>query len=92
MLYAAKCYWPGVSETELDGLAARAREAGTRSSRAGVAYLGSLLFSDDELVLCMFEGPSKGAVKDVSERAGIPCERLMNSIWVQPSPRREKPQ
>jgi hypothetical protein len=43
-------------------------------------------------VLCMFEGPSKGAVKDVSERAGIPCERLMNSIWVQPSPRREKPQ
>jgi hypothetical protein len=80
MLYAAKCYWPGVSETELEPIAARA----TRPAEDGVNYLGSLMFRDDELVLCLFEGPSRAAVKHASERAGIPCERLMDSIWLAP--------
>lgn len=82
MLYAAKCYWPGVTETELQQVGARATEGDSRSARDGVAYLGSLLFSEDELVLCLFEGPSRAAVKHASEHAGIPCERLMNSIWL----------
>jgi hypothetical protein len=84
MLYAAKCYWPGVTQTELEHVSARATRAETRSRDDGVAYLGSLLFSDDDLVLCLFEGPSRTAVKNASERAGIPCERLMDSVWLQP--------
>jgi Protein of unknown function (DUF4242) len=82
MLYAAKCYWPGVTETELEQVVARVADGGSRSGRDGVAYLGSLLFSGDDLVLCLFEGPSRAAVKHASERAGIPCERLMDSIWL----------
>ena len=82
MLYAAKCYWPGVTETDLEHVAER---ADARASRDGVAYLGSLLFSADDLVLCLFEGPSRGAVKHASERAGIPCERLMDSVWLKPN-------
>ncbi len=84
MLYAAKCYWPGVSESQLEQVAARATQDGSRSDRDGVRYLGALLFSDDDLVLCLFEGPSRATVKHASEHAGIPCERLMNSIWVRP--------
>jgi hypothetical protein len=87
MLYAAKCYWPGVTETELEHVSARATLAETRSSDDGVAYLGSLLFSDDDLVLCLFEGPSRAAAKRASERAGIPCERLMNSVRLGSDPR-----
>jgi hypothetical protein len=84
MLYAAKCYWPGVTESEVRRAGARAAE-GTRSShRDGVDYLGSLLFANDELVLCLFEGPSRTAVTRATEDAGIPCERLMNSIWIKP--------
>jgi hypothetical protein len=51
-------------------------------SRTGspVAYLGSILFPDDELVLCLFESPSRAAVMEANERAGIPCERIMESI------------
>ena len=90
MLYAAKCYWPGVSETELEQLAARATLGDTRSSDNDVAYLGSLLFFADELVLCLFEGPSRAAVKRASDRAGIPCERLMDSIWLDPNRRAVK--
>ena len=84
MLYAAKWQWPGASQTELDHVAAR---AGSRSALDSVANLGSLLFSDDDLVLCLFEGPSRAAAKRASERAGIPCERLMNSVRLGSDPR-----
>jgi hypothetical protein len=84
MVYAAKCYWPGVTEQELARAAARAVSEAARVSRAGtaVAYVGSLLFADDELVLCLFESPVRAAVKETYEHARIPCERLMESIWL----------
>jgi hypothetical protein len=82
MLYAAKGYWPGVTEIALEQVAGRAARGGRRSSGVGVSYLGSLLFSADELVLCLFGGTSRTAVKHASERLGIPCERLMDSLWL----------
>jgi hypothetical protein len=84
MLYAAKCYSPGVSQSELDQVATRALKAGSQPGQGDVAYRGSLLFSDDDLVLCLFEGPSHTAVKRASEQAGIPCERVMQSVWLEP--------
>ena len=84
MLYAAKCYWPGVTETELDLVAARAAKTGSRPIPDDVFYIGSLLFAGDDLVLCLFEGPSRTAVKHASELAGIPCERLMDAVWLKP--------
>ena len=84
MLYAAKCYWPGVAETDLERVAERADRAGPASRSNTVTYLGSLLFSDDDLVLCLFQGPSRAAVIQASDRLGIPCERLMDSAWLGP--------
>ena len=84
MLYAAKCYWPGVTEDELERAAASATREAHKASQTGtpIAYLGSLLFPHDQLVLCLFEGSSRTTVKQTAERAGIPCERLMQSIWL----------
>jgi hypothetical protein len=82
MLYAAKCYWPGVNRTVIEQVAARAAEAHFERERRDVAYRGSLLFSDDDLVLCLFEGPSRAAVKRASEQLRIPCERVMASVWL----------
>jgi hypothetical protein len=73
MVYAAKCYWPGITETELERRLADAGAAG---------YLGSLLFPDDDLVLCLFDARSRAAVQQASERVGIPCERIMASRWL----------
>jgi hypothetical protein len=75
MLYAAKCYWPGVSEHELAPVVSGAthREA---------VCLGALVFPDDDLVLCLFEAGSAAATRRASERAGIPCERVMASRWL----------
>jgi hypothetical protein len=80
VLYAAKCYWPGVTQADLEQVAARAGRAGL----AAGSYLGSLLFAADDLVLCLFHGPSRGAVIQASDRLGIPCERLMDSAWLGP--------
>ena len=84
MLYAAKCYWPGVSPSDLDEVAARAADADSGPGARHAEYRGSLLFSDDDLVLCLFEGPSRVAVKRASDRVGIPCERVMGSVWLAP--------
>ena len=82
MLYAAKCYWPGVTGTDVEQVAARAGWAGLAAGCNPVAYLGSLLFAGDDLVLCLFRGPSRAAVIQASDRLGIPCERLMDLAWL----------
>jgi hypothetical protein len=81
MLYAAKCYWPGVSRHELDVV-------GERVARAAAAYRGSLLFEGDELVLCLFEDASPAAVRSACEQAGVPCERVMTATWIETPTRR----
>jgi hypothetical protein len=81
MLYAAKCYWPGVTEADLQRVADRAVLA---TGTGTVSYLGSLLFAADDLVLCLFRGPSRAAVIQASDQLGIPAERLMDSTWLGP--------
>jgi len=91
MLYAAKCYWPGVTHADLDQLAARAQTE-SRSDDDGVAYLGSLLFSADDIVLCLLDGPSRAVVKHAGNRLRIPSERLIDSVWLgTPRPIRNGP-
>ena len=41
VLYAAKCYWPGVSETDIEQLAERATGARTPARHAGLTCFGS---------------------------------------------------
>jgi hypothetical protein len=42
------------------------------------------VFPRDELVLCIFESSSRKMVIRASDGAGIPCERLMESVWLRP--------
>jgi hypothetical protein len=87
---AAKCYWPGVTERAVALAAGRGAAEAEAVSRAEstVGYLGSILFPDDALVLCLFDAPSSAAVRRLAERAGIPCERVMNAQWM-PHPGRQ---
>jgi hypothetical protein len=81
MLYAAKCYWPGVTEADLQRVADR---AALTTGTSTVSYLGSLLFPADDLVLCLFQGPSRAAAIQASDQLGIPTERLMDMAWLDP--------
>jgi len=50
-----------------------------------------MLYAD--LVLCLFQGPTRAAVIQASDRLGIPCERLMEPEWLpqtSPSPKPAK--
>ena len=40
--------------------------------------------SADNLVLCLFQGPSRVAVLQAGDRLGIPRERLMDPLWLAP--------
>ena len=86
MLYAVKCYWPGVTHADLEQVAERAR-AGPGTGNGNVSYLGALLFAADDLVLCLFCGPTRAAVIEASERLGVPSERLMDAAWLGPDQR-----
>jgi Protein of unknown function (DUF4242) len=82
VLYTAKCFWPGVTEEELRRAAAR---AGSETGEAQTAFRGALYLPGDELVLCLFDSSSRVAVKRASERAGMPCERVIETVWVDPA-------
>jgi len=83
VLYTAKCFWPGVTEGELR-LAAGRTGAASRSLQA--TFRGALYLPDDELVLCLFDAASRLDAKQASERAGMPCERVMETVWVEVDP------
>jgi hypothetical protein len=81
MLYAAKCFWPGITEAELRAAAERA-QGDTEQPRA--VFRGALCLTGDQLALCLFESSTPAAVKRASEQAGIPCERVVETVWVSP--------
>jgi hypothetical protein len=80
MLYTAKCFWPGVTEGELRVAVARARSSGGPQA----TFRGALYLPGDQLVLCLFDSASAASVKGTSERAGMPCERVIETVWVGP--------
>jgi hypothetical protein len=86
-LYAAKCYWPGVTEGQVQQAAACAAAEAASGTASAIDYLGAILFPDDELVLCLFNAPTPPVVRRTAERAGIPCDRVMNSRWLPHPPR-----
>lgn len=76
----AECFWPGVTEADVEALDARIAASAEELSNSGqaVEYLGSILLREDEVVLCQFEGTAD-AVLEVACRAEIPFERLLGS-------------
>ena len=82
MLYAAKCFWPGLTEAGLRLAADRAADPG---GEAQATFRGALYLPREELVLSLFESGSREAVKRASEQAGMPCERVIETVWVEPA-------
>lgn len=80
MLFTAKCFWPGVTEDALHHAASRAG----KGPRADATFRGALYLPGDQLVLCLFESSSPALVKSASEQAGMPCERVIDTVWVEP--------
>ncbi len=85
--YVAECFWPGVTHDELAALDGRIREGAdlTKDETEPVRYLGTMLVPSDEVVFCFFEG-SLDSVRVVATRAGVPFERIVETIRIASGP------
>ncbi len=84
----AECLLPGLPPATAELLATQIRAALAGQPGAGVRFLGALLMTEDEVLLCLFSGPQQ-AVRAVSERAGLPFERILacQGLGWRPEPR-----
>ena len=80
MLYTAKCYWPGVTEDDLRDACDRAHQQ--NDANAGPVFRGLLYLRGDDTALSLFEADSPASVKQASESVGMPCERVIATVWV----------
>lgn len=78
--FVAECFWPDVTEADLEQLDRRVTAAASRlgDESRPVRYLGSILVREDEVVLCQFEG-AEADVRLLAERAGIPFARILET-------------
>lgn len=83
----AECLLPGVNQAVAEALADQVKAA-IAGSRRPVAFLGSLLMPEDEVLLCLFAGPLAD-VRAISEQAGLPFERILRCVGLSwPTPER----
>src|SRR6266849_3465065 len=83
----AECLLPGITPAIAEALGDQVRAELARS-HSPVSFIGSLLMPEDEVLLCLFAGPL-AEVRTVSERAGLPFERILGCLrfgWTQPEP------
>ena len=85
--FMAECFWPGVTEQDVENAGARSGRASQKASLAGdsARYLGSILVPTDEIAFFLFEATSLEAATELNRRAEIPFERSLAVV------RRESP-
>jgi hypothetical protein len=83
----AECLLPGLTLAVAERFAGLIRAELASRPRPGVALLGAVLMTEDEVLLYMFRGP-QAAVLAVSQRAGLPFERIVacQAIGWEPAP------
>ncbi len=74
----AECMLPGVNPALAEELGQQVRTELARS-RSPVSFIGSLLMPEDEVLLFLFAGQF-AEVRMVSERAGLPFERILGCL------------
>jgi hypothetical protein len=70
-------YWPGVTAADVWS----AGTALTAVSSDDARYLGSILMPGDEVVLFGFDAVSADRVSEVSEQAGLRCDRVVPAVF-----------
>ena len=83
--YLVECYWPGVDAGAVQAALARAD-----AEEEDVQCVDTILVPEDEIVLCLFKGPSAQAVRAATLRSGLPSERVTPSIHLH-APERGEP-
>ena len=82
--YLVERYWPGVTSERLFEALERGRRVIEEMTNEGtrVCEISCTLLPGEEVVFSVYEGPSAAAVRQFSERADIPCSRIVEAIAV----------
>ena len=82
--YLVERYWPGVtSDLLLEALTRGRRVMGEMSVEGThIRDISCTLIPGEEVVFSVYEGPSAAAVRQLSERAGIPVSRIVEAIAI----------
>jgi hypothetical protein len=76
--FIVECFLPDADEGDLVAIDARAAAvAEQRGEAPELAYRGSILIIDEEVILCLFEGTTVDAVRIAAQQAEIPFERVL---------------
>ncbi len=85
MVYVVERYLPGLHRSDLLRELLRLEQGSEEGNRgAEVRYLGSTIVLRDEACFCQFEGPSSNAVAEVNRQAGLPFDRIVAAVTVNP--------
>jgi Nickel responsive protein SCO4226-like len=85
MVYVVERYLPGLSRSDLlRGLLRLEQVSEVAERGAEVRYLDSTIVLQDEACFCRFEGPSSDAVAEVNRQAGLPFDRIVPAVTVNP--------
>ena len=77
----AECLLPGLSRATAAALGWRVQQELSTLPGRHVSFVGSLLMPEDEVLLCLFAG-TEAEVRAVSERAGLPFERILACVGI----------
>jgi len=81
--FVVECYWPEIGEEQVRGALSRiALPRVTGDSVDEVRSLGCILVPSDGMVLFLFRGPSEDLVRERSERAEVPFDRVVESVQI----------
>ncbi len=76
--YLVERYWPGVDEAELSEALGRLESLARASTEDGATleHAGSILLTEDQVVLSVFRADNETTVIGLNERAGLPLDRI----------------
>jgi hypothetical protein len=87
MVYVVERYLPGLRSSDLRRALVELERATEQLRGEGreVRYLGSTIVARDEACFCQFEGASTTAITEANRRAGLPFDRIVPAVTVEPA-------
>ena len=76
-IYVVERYLPGWTTTDWDDLLGRLAAAAAWLHERGVVHVHSLVLTDDETCLSVFDGPDAEVVARANRDAGLPTDRIV---------------
>jgi hypothetical protein len=81
--FVVECYWPEITEEQVKETLSRLAPSPNRGDSAvAVHSFGCILVPSDGMALFLFRGPSEELVRERSERAEVPFDRVVESIQI----------